>query len=469
MKKNYLLLASFFTFSLFAQDVVLEATINSSGNSTPTNLTSFNGELLMRASNGAANQGNSGIELFRFTEEGGAELVEDLRPGANSSPNNFILYDGKLYFTAFHIPVNGIDLFSYDGTDVTSESLYETSLSGLFNPIVFNDNLYFVGLDATGTPNRLIEYDGTSGGPVAGSGVEAVLGGHMIGYNDKLLLYMRTEDDAPTVGLELYEYDFDSEEFSLIKDINEGSGNSLISNFTLVDGLVYFRAQSALWVTDGTSENTEEVEEAEGLNVNFFTEWNNKLYFQGNDGENGNQLYVYDPVADEVTQLSFISGENSDHNPRDYVAYNGFLYYAARGTEGNDVFLWRTNGVTIEQLDDEVPGIAQLAVYNNRIFMRGDDENENSQLFSFDPITLSLSPVQVSSEISIFPNPSTGNFQFTKDLENAKVEVYNLQGKIVLTKEVNGRSLETNLANGMYLVRVNEKGFSPTTFKVIVK
>ena len=112
----------------------------------------------------------------------------------------------------------------------------------------------------------------------------------------------------------------------LVKDINTGTGNNYYSfypegsytdNLTEFNDKLYFTADDGengneLWVSDGTAEGTQLLIDLnpgtsysnyyKSSNASNFTEFNDKLYFTANDGENGNELWVSDGTA-EGTQL----------------------------------------------------------------------------------------------------------------------------------------------------------------------
>lgn len=79
--------------------------------------------------------------------------------------------------------------------------------------------------------------------------------------------------------------------------------------------------------------------------------------------------------------------------------------------------------------------------------------------------------VQKSLELSIFPNPTNGVINIKgEELNNATVSVYNVNGSLLLSKNINGVSSEINiseLAAGIYMVQVKAEGSVVT--KRIVK
>ena len=70
---------------------------------------------------------------------------------------------------------------------------------------------------------------------------------------------------------------------------------------------------------------------------------------------------------------------------------------------------------------------------------------------------LSIENIHLES-IEIYPNPTANNFTISHLNQNAKIEIYNMLGKVVLTQNMApGENISTvNLANGNYLVKIYE-------------
>ena len=117
----------------------------------------------------------------------------------------------------------------------------------------------------------------------------------------------------------------------------------------------------------------------------------------------------------------------------------------------------------------------------------GIPNNIYGHLDDFEIYNTTLSQVQVSSlysngtallsnhefnkqklQASIYPNPTTDSFSIEMENDLKSVEIYSLQGQKVMTsfdKNVN----ISNLSNGMYLVRIEDKNNNVNTQKLIVK
>ncbi len=97
---------------------------------------------------------------------------------------------------------------------------------------------------------------------------------------------------------------------------------------------------------------------------------------------------------------------------------------------------------------------------------------------SIDAITLSGAPVisgvknTVSNDkISVYPNPSSGLVNiYMNNSNNARIEVYNMVGKLVHRKNVVNETETIDLSGqkGMYIIKVSN-GNSVSTQKLIVQ
>lgn len=91
-------------------------------------------------------------------------------------------------------------------------------------------------------------------------------------------------------------------------------------------------------------------------------------------------------------------------------------------------------------------------------------------------VTLSDNEVSLSEKVFIYPNPVLNgdelNIKFKSNI-SAKLQVYNVTGKLVLTDEVSNqdsKKLNTNaLSNGIYLLKISTDNASTTRKVVIMK
>jgi len=240
-------------------------------------LTVLDGALYFRADGG-----KSGPELWRSDgTEDGTYMVKDINPEAlegfnpnkpedatqGSSPNNLIVFDGVLYFSA-NDGTHAYELWRSDGTE---EGTYmvkdinpgsdDATPRGL---TLFDGALYFVankGIDDAG----LWRTDGTEDGTVLVTDTSPSPWGtnYMTVFGDAI--YYKANDG--THGLELWRSDGTDGGTYMVKDINPAdAANSSPEHLTVFDGALYFTADDGvygreLWRSDGSEEGTELVKD----------------------------------------------------------------------------------------------------------------------------------------------------------------------------------------------------------------
>jgi len=473
MKKNYFLSLLVFTSIMSAQVAELKDINDGSSGSNPSGMIVFDGKIYFAADDGSGvNSGDTDYGKELWVSDGtaaGTTFVKDIKTGTSgSSPREFFIFNNQLYFTANDDI--GANLWVTDGTNAgtVSAEIYPEVNESVQNPIELDGKVYMRGISTNGDTNDLLIFDGTSTAVNANSTAndESILSS-MAALNGKLLMYANYAPDDATVDNELYEFDPATGVFTLIKDIDPGTANSSISNLTTIGTKVYFEADNDLWETDGTETGTIKVNTANSVSsVSNFHEWNGNLFFEGDDGTNDDQLYVLNPTADTLTNISTISGNN--HDPADFVEYNGYLYYSGQDAADNDNHLFRTDGATIEQLDTIIKDIDDIVVYNNKLYFEGDNGTDGNELFTFNPATLSIDRAFENS-VSIYPNPSTnfinvrGNFN-----EVANYKMYNIIGKNIKNGSLKNNVINHNLAPGIYLLKLIS-GDKTISKKIIVK
>lgn len=471
MKQLYFLAILMLTLPLTAQITQVKDINPGSENSNPQLKAVFGGKIYLSADDSSGtNTGGTDIGRELWSSDGtdaGTTFVKDIRSGSSgSSPNFFFELNGELFFLAND--GNGLaQIWKTDGTD--AGTVNTNNGFSIVNPIVVGSKAY---MTASTNGNTFYEFTGTTSQqvPDVGSGIAYPTAGRYIAYdNNTIFLYMDYSTDEPTIGRELYKYDITTQTYTLIKDINTGTGDSSISNFTKIGTKVYFEAENALWETDGTGAGTIKVDVVDGggiVDVMHFYAWNGKLYFEGDAGSN-DQLYVFDPVADTVTNLSNTSGY--DHNPIHFVEYNGYLYYAGDDAANTSDNLFRTNGTTIEQVDTAIERVDDLVVFNNKIYFEGNDGTTGNELYVLEPTVLSIATVTFDKSLNIYPNPSINFINVRGDFqEEVSYEIYSIIGKKVQAGNVLNNRIDFNLTSGMYILKITS-GTSSATRKIVVE
>ncbi len=469
MKKFYLFLVAIFMVTWSYAQVTLVEDINpGTGNSSPMNFFVYDDYVYFAADDANADT-DHGKELWR-TNGTTTELVKDIREGSsNSTPSYFFTLNNTLYFSAN--AGDGSFLHSTDGTEAgtTDLGLY----TGIFFPYALNDVIYFVN---TTLSNTLYQFDGTSTTPVNSSAtvVENIAGGVYTALNSKLILYMKTDGDYDTYGKELYEYDFSTSAFTLIKDVVEGSSSASINYMVTLGDKVYFEAANTLWETDGTTDGTIAVDAASSLTTvkNFFV-WNDELYLNGTNGTDGTQLYVYDPELETLTNLSNISGK--DHNPDNFAVCGSYLYYSGEDAEDDGDHLFRTNGTSIEQLDNTIIDVDDIVSLNGVLYFEAEDatgtETTGNELFSYTPSNDEANAIGDfdADQLNIYPNPSKGTIYVDGLTGNeASYTLTNISGTVVKAGILSSKTLVLEVAPGIYVIQIKDNE-TTTVQKLIIQ
>src|SRR5690554_6750380 len=193
-----------------------------------------------------------------------------------------------------------------------------------------------------------------------------------------------------------------AQDFELVKDINP-NGDSNLEHFTEYNGKLYFQADDGthdreLWVTDGTATGTLMLKD---INPNgsgypeFFTEYNGKLYFNANDGDgtNGRELWVTDGTTAGTLMLKDINpNEGEGGNPHFFTEYNGKLYFSAIGST-NGFELWVTDGTAtgtlmLKDINPNGSGYPEFFTeYNGKLYFSAYDGTNGRELWVTDGTT----------------------------------------------------------------------------------
>lgn len=363
MKKHYiLLLITMFLTGIVNAQIVQVTDLNAAGNSDIASPFLYQGAIYFEGDNG---DGLTGDELYRIASDGTVALFKNINVDPadgtpNSDPGNFIEYNGKMYFNANDGDNTGTDkeLWVSDGTPENTMLVYDIrpGVNLGSNPqqmFVFNNRLYFQANDGTST--QWWRYDGT-GIPIK---ITNLNGG---GFATPIFPIVDTANNivyfqASNGKNELHVLKAD--ETVDIIDINAADHGYIGSQSILFNGKLYFQGDGGtngdeLWVSDGTIGGTSMVKDINttpGANSDpaSFAIYNDKLYFVANPGT-GNQLWVTDgtPGGTMMAAEPVTGGEGLLD---DLYAYNGKLYFSA--TDGiNGVELWVYDGITASMLKD---------------------------------------------------------------------------------------------------------------------
>jgi ELWxxDGT repeat protein len=308
-----------------------------SGSSFPVILTSLFPQVLKDA-NGLvymqANDGVHGTELWRTDgTPDGTVMVKDINPGINSStPGNLLMVNGKPLFLA-NDGTHGNELWTSDGTEagtVLIKDINPGSPDSFPEIVRVINNTYYFSADDGVHGRELWKSDGTADGTVL---VKDIFAGpnssNPFALTDVNGTLFFTANDG-IHGQELWMSNGSADGTVMVKDINPGSGSTggplFGDNGPHPDGVVLFPLNDGVhgfevWRSDGTADGTYLVKDinpgpGNGVAGIFFPEayFDGTLYFNGDDGIHGQELWKSDGTADGTVLVKDINPIGTPHS-----------------------------------------------------------------------------------------------------------------------------------------------------------
>ncbi len=290
------------------------------------------------------------------------------------------------------------------GNGIAEDGFHRSGTAGLLECGSF---LYFVG-EAKDTGKKLWKTDGTE------AGTELVLDRVSYPYYtacaNSNLLYAQSE---------LWTTDGTSQGTAMVKDINPGSGASYPKSLTGIGGLVYFQANDGVngdepWVSDGTEAGTVMLNDinpgtgsSTGGSTEFF-EFGGYVYFSADSNGYGEELWRTDGTPAGTSLFKSISQTGTGSNPRDFTDGGSFFYFVADdGVTGSE--LWKSDGTdsgtvlvaNINQSGGSYPDA--LTMMGSRLYFAADDGRDGIELWRS---TGTSSGTRMVADI----NPTGGSF-----------------------------------------------------------
>lgn len=165
-------------------------------------------------------------------------------------------------------------------------------------------------------------------------------------------------DGASVSGYEPWVSDGTAAGTFMIRDINPGSSNSVISNgtqtCTCYNNKIYFAADngtngSELWVSDGTSAGTTLVKDIKagsaGSAITAMVEYKNELYFTAKTGSYA-ELWHTDGTTAGTVRIPNPSTLNSYQS--EVLVHDTLLFFSGKNSgSAGDLAIWKTNGTTL--------------------------------------------------------------------------------------------------------------------------
>lgn len=282
------------------EDITTE--VESSG-ILPFNFIGFNLEnnYLIGLDNGSTNN------VFLHNESNLDSIIE------NFELYNFFTYNNKNYFYGDNNSQGFYDFYIYNESGLSKPNLGFNSNNVEMNPflnfIEFKGEIYFLGSNAT-VGEELFKLN-DSGVYLTeeldpGSNfalIDPFIGSEIFAYTNNFLIFGSEYHD--TIGYELYAYN--GTNINLIQDLYPGSSS--------------------------------------GYDRSDFLEFNNEVYFIGDNGTTGLELFKTN--GSHISLVSDINLGSGDSNPRNFYVYNNELFFTAtNSTIGRELF--KTNGTHTE-------------------------------------------------------------------------------------------------------------------------
>lgn len=203
-------------------------------------------------------------------------------------------------------------------------------------------------------------------------------------------------------GMELWKSNGTSAGTVLVKDINTGSSNSSIGNLTNVNGTLFFVANDGttgveLWKSDGTTAGTVMVKDIRpgsmGSGPSALVNVNGILFFSADDGVYGSELWKSDGTADGTVMAKDINLFSGSSYPSSLASMNGVLFFNANDGE-NGAELWKSDGTETGTVlvKDIWPGSddgypADLVNTGSTLFFSANDGDKGIELWKTDGTT----------------------------------------------------------------------------------
>ncbi len=336
------------------------------GGSDLQEFVNVNGVLYFRADDGV-----HGSELWKSDgTAAGTVMVKDIFPGVNSGVlSSLFSAGGNLYFQADD-GVHGTELWKSDGTaagtillkDIFQGTFAEGMNAGVprsGNPNNFtlvNGTVYFAASSGAET-HEVWKTDGTVAGTVMvkdiHSGVMGYVLNNFVNLNGTLIMTMY----GGASGSELWKSDGTSAGTTLVKAMPGGNFNN---HPTVMNGVLYLLEGDGLWKSDATPVGTVLLKQKGGafsLSPELMIAINNKLFFTGNDDENGLELWTSDGTAAGTVLVKDINpgANNSELNAFTRVG-SKLMFTADNGVNGNEIWISDGTAAGTQMFQDIEPG-----------------------------------------------------------------------------------------------------------------
>lgn len=477
MKHTLLYLFLFaLSFQSLAQDsthLSLKIDINpGSASAAPSRLTAFNDKLVF-----FANDGNNGNELWCLTDTA-ITLVTDMNIGSADAGyvtnyTKMAVAAGNVYFGADN-GITGQELYSWDGDLTTAPKLVAdlntsgTSGSTMINEVVsLHDKVYFPAF-AAGQGYELWVHDPAT---LSTSQISNITVGSGSSNPQNLTVYKNMiyfSATSPVTGTELYKYDPKTNNTSLVMDIYSGTGSSSPQSLVVIDNILYFSATTLsygreLYSFDSTTltrlsdinPGTASAILASAPGQNRIGSLNGTVYFGGDDGTTGMQLYQHNK-ANGTQMVTFNINPSATSFPNSFITYGKNLYFAAY-TDTKGIELWKYDGTNAPEMVADIDLVGSgnpmnFEIFKDVLYFSANTADSGTELYMLVDSTIfaGVKNVRFQADVKVYPNPASTQATFELNLQHNEVmnlDITDATGKKVYSTGMQSFSAGTSRIN----------------------
>jgi len=432
-----------------------------------------------------ANDGVHGYELW--VSDGsvsGTQMILDVNPGiVTQDISNEICYaNNKIYFVADN-GITGEELWVTDGL-ASHTSLVkdiEPNGSGIFEPyfngVEYNGYFYFGATTVADGP-AVWRTDGTIGnttmfhdipGTDAEDITEFIVSNNYLFYTRENSSHLWRTDGTVNGTIDITPIDpfFYTQHVTPFISYN----NEMYFGFTNYDyGM-------ELWKSDGSIAGTEILKDitpgriggGSGMWFFRFIEYHGKLYFVGDDGITGIEIWSTDGTESGTALFKDCNptGDGEFFNP--YIFQDKIYFISTDGVTGYE--LWSSDGTEANtqlyadlnpsNTDDESPSV--IFGYNNDLYFSANDGESGYELWTIAGTTTGTHNATEVNQVALYPNPTEDivNVAFENGNAIEHGELINSKGVIVDSWNFNGEQKALLNLNdktpGLYFIVLYDK------------
>jgi ELWxxDGT repeat protein len=405
---------------------------------------------------------------------------------ANSQLSKQVVLNNQILFVPNIVSATNVvanELYKSDGNtlslvkDINPTATVSSQPSDL---TVLNSTCFFTANDGTG--KKLWKTNGMTAGTIpyidlnTNTTIANPSGLELFGSD---LVYAASPNSI--TGNELYKTD-GAGNVTLIKDMRPTAlASSNPQQITVLGNWIYFSADNGstgreLYRSNGTNAGTQLIKDINTVgggggqptldsNPSDFFQVGSLVFFTANDGYHGEELWKTSGSSGSTVMVKDITVGTDSTIIDDMVAYNGKLYFMAYNVIDFKVNLWVSDGTTagttmipINPSGDS--DVSSIVLFNNELYFGADDGSGiGTELYAYHDPFLGTEVIDAGAKsVVLFPNPSRDYFEVQSNCTIQQVQVYTLQGQLVKSFNLQQRYDVSDLANGVYVVKISGSG-----------